>query len=83
MVIVDLYSQRKEVAERLLNTGTANALAWLESKGELIEIPTTAPAMQTFLFRSNVGIETTIAIRDGKMVFIGDHTSLGSIQIEG
>ncbi len=81
MVIVDLYSQRDAAAARLREIDSAGKLNWLRERGELIEIPMSAPFPTAYRFRSNEGIETGFVIRDGKMIFMGDHTTIGAVQI--
>jgi len=82
MVIVDLYSQREAVAAKLRELPGPDKTGWLQQRGELIKIPMSVPAPTTYLFRSNTGIETGFFIRDGQMVFLGDHTTIGSVTID-
>ena len=80
MILIDLYSQR-EAVENYLATSGGDAIAWLQTQGELIEIPIAEPFPKAYRFRSRVGIEIGFVVRDGQMIFIGDHTTIGSIAI--
>lgn len=82
MVIIDLYSQREAVAACLRELRDTDKLDWLRERGELIEIPMPDPSPVAYRFRSTSGIETGFVIRDGSMIFIGDHTTAGAVQID-
>ena len=83
MVIVDLYSQRDAVAAMLREIDSSNKLDWLRERGELLQMPTSAPGSTIYKFLSNAGIETGFVIRDGQMIFLGDNTTAGAVNIGG
>lgn len=83
MIIIDLFAQRDAVAAKLREIQSPGQLDWLRSKGELIEIALPAPNPPAYHFRSTTGIETGFIIRDGMMIFLGDHTTLDAVEIEG
>jgi len=82
MVIVDLYSQRDAVAAQLRKLGQSDKLNWLRERGELFEVPMPDSSPNAYQFRSASGIETGFIVREGKMIFIGDHTTIGAVQID-
>ena len=82
MVVIDLFAQRHAVAVQLRRLEDSDKLKWLREHGELTKIPMTEPFPTAYEFRSLSGIETCFVIRDGKMIFIGDHTTIGVVQID-
>ena len=76
MVIVDLFAQRRAIATATKALDDEQTIEWIDQRGELTEIPVSAPASTIYLFRSNTGIEARIFLRDGGLVFLSDHTTV-------
>lgn len=81
MVIVDLYTQRDAVAAQLRQIEPSEKLDWLRERGELTESSAAPPSTRAFRFCSYQGIVAVFLIRDGKMIFVGDHTLADAVKI--
>ncbi|MEM7312060.1 MAG: hypothetical protein AAF497_02800 [Planctomycetota bacterium] len=80
MVIIHLYEQRDAVSDCIRGLPADSKKQWLEQRGELTEIHVTDPAPTIHVFRSHTGIETKFFFDGNRLVFLGDHTTLGAIE---
>lgn len=75
-ILIDLLSQRHAVARQLAELDDDGKLEWLRQRGELTEIPMTTAGPRAFGYRSFVGIESAFFLREGRLVFLGDNTTI-------
>lgn len=76
MVIVDLFRQREAVAEYTRDMTDGQRIEWIRQRGTLSQLDLPDKYPSSFIFRSNTGIESKFFVRDGQIVFIGDHTTI-------
>ena len=76
MVIVDLFAQRRAIANATNALDDEQTIEWIDQRGELTVIPVSAPESTIYLFRSNTGIEARFFMCDGGLVFLSGHTTV-------
>jgi hypothetical protein len=69
--LVDLYSQRQEVADYVTGWSLDNVINWLESYG-IVQRPNTVSGRDVFLFRSLAGLETYFYFSEDNRLVVFD-----------
>jgi hypothetical protein len=72
--LFDLVSQREAVRQLLKGKSENEVLEWLSERGRVSRIPTTA-GPSSFEFESVTGQRAQFFLKDGGLVFYGDHTT--------
>ncbi len=78
-VLIDLFSQRHAVGQRLIGLDDDTKLAWLDQYGELVMVH---PHPLTYHFCSFVGLRAIFFVREGRFIFLGDHTTIGCSDLD-
>jgi hypothetical protein len=73
--LIDLKSQGAAVQRLLRGSSLSDKLAWLSSRGELVEVPPQVGFPQAYRFESRQGLICLFYLREDEFVFIGDHTT--------
>ena len=72
--VIDLVSQRDAVKEHLKQKSETEKLAWLGTKGEVIQIPKRNDnEKQVYQFTSSLGRVAYFFFDENEIIFVGDH----------